>query len=160
MENPMSELDFPETADRFIAYFDIMGFKDRVYREGHEEVQKMMDTVAEAVQYINKMKGIKENDGVICEKNPPIKAVTFSDSILFVAEGGSAKNMNLLLLISRVFLRLMFENRIPIKGALSYGRFTANFEKSQFFGRPLVDAYRLAEETYFYGATLHHRFEE
>ena len=54
----------------------------------------------------------------------------------------------------------MLTNAIPLKGAIAYGLFTADFQKSSFFGRPLVDAYELAKEIFFYGAILHNSFEQ
>ncbi|NOU35546.1 MAG: hypothetical protein HOO88_02035 [Kiritimatiellaceae bacterium] len=144
-------MDIPETAERFVAFFDIMGFKDLVYRNDHKEVQKIMARVCKTVASLEKFRG-----DVLKNIAPPIM---FSDSIIFVSHGNTPEDADDLLLTATYLLCEMLVARVPIKGALAYGLFTADFEKSSFFGRPLVDACLLAEEMHFYGAILHHSVE-
>ncbi|MEZ4922165.1 MAG: hypothetical protein R2780_03250 [Crocinitomicaceae bacterium] len=50
-----------------------------------------------------------------------------------------------------IFQEAAIQRGAPTKGAISYGRFTADFEKSIFYGQPLIDAYLLQDELYYYG---------
>lgn len=49
---------------------------------------------------------------------------------------------------------------IPYKGAMSIGMMTCDIDKSIYFGQPLIDAYYLQEELYFYGVVLHGSVEK
>lgn len=159
-----TETSFPETTERFIAYFDIMGFKDMVYRSDHSEVLKIMNFVSTFVAVIKDLENESlkkdERDRTGDYENKVVLPVLFSDSVLFVSESNSISDVFKIISSASFFMQKMFMKQIPVKGALAYGTFTANFNTSKFFGRPLVDAYLLAEETYFYGALLHHSFDK
>lgn len=144
-------MDEPEATKRFVAYFDIMGFKDLTYRYNHSAVKEIMDRVCKAVENLKEFR-----DDVLKKIAPPIM---FSDSIIFVSHGDTQEDADDLIITATYFLCEMLVARVPIKGALAYGVFTADFNKSSFFGRPLVDACLLAEEMHFYGAVLHHSVE-
>lgn len=47
------------TCERFVAYLDIMGFKDRVYRESHEDVRKMLESLRSAIDVIEYMANLE-----------------------------------------------------------------------------------------------------
>ena len=155
--------DFPQRTSRYIAYFDVMVFKDFVYRSDHDDVEKLMEPIANIVDSIKNLETETLNiDTEEIQHDIEVGVcmpVLFSDSVLFVARGGSEHDLKKILFVSSVFLMRMFVLGIPVKGAVGYGEFTADLSKSMFFGRPLVDAYLLAEEAHFYGAILHHDVE-
>jgi hypothetical protein len=86
--------------------------------------------------------------------------VIFSDSILFVSEDDSRASALQILFESAFLLYYSFSEGIPLKGALAYGKQTADFGRSLHFGRPLIDAYELQDELYMYGVVLHHSMEK
>ena len=47
----------------------------------------------------------------------------------------------------------------PIKGVLAQGQFTFDEENELYFGLPLVEAYQLHDEIYYYGVVVHHSAE-
>jgi hypothetical protein len=155
---------FPETANRFIAYFDIMGFKDLIYRTDHSTVSDLMRRMSDAVAMLKQWEDghLKKNTRGRKKETEKgiVLPVLFSDSVLFVSRADTVFDARKTVFVTSVFLRNVFSHSIPVKGALAYGMFTADFATSKFFGRPLVDAYLLAEETDFYGAVLHHSFEK
>ncbi|MBI5875644.1 MAG: hypothetical protein HZB81_07370 [Deltaproteobacteria bacterium] len=159
----MDNKDFPITAERFIAYFDIMGFKDLVYRSDHKEVSKVMDIVCGCTKFIeSKERDILTKPKAISEsvhEKSIVLPVVFSDSILFISKSGSEYDAYKIIHIASFFLYGLLGENVPVKGALSYGTFTADFKKSSFFGRPLIDAFSLASEVHFYGAVLHNTFD-
>ena len=155
--------EFEPTCERFIAYFDLMGFKDFVYRHSHGEVKKTIDFVCKIVKTIDSV-GLEALNGKT-NKAPnslsevAVRAVVFSDSVIFISNGDTIHDAREIIFVSKYFLCKLFDKSIPVKGALAYGTFTADFEKSSFFGRPLIDAFLLAGEAHFYGAVLHNTFE-
>ncbi|MES3008847.1 MAG: hypothetical protein V4751_13860 [Pseudomonadota bacterium] len=154
----------PVTKKRFIAYFDIMGFKDFIYRNSHRKVSKIMDEIAKVVS------DIKDYESEILKtpieernqkglKGKVVLPVIFSDSIIFISESDTRYDLHKILLVSSFFLGNSIGRSIPVKGAISHGLFTADFEKSKFFGQPLIDAFLLAEEAQFYGVIVHNTVE-
>lgn len=159
----MVEEKFPRTCERFIAYFDIMGFRDFIYRNSHEQVEKTMDVVSDIVNEI------KETEEVFLSKTDKaereiekaiIMPVIFSDTVIMITGSNTIHDMRKAIYASSFLLSAMLGENVPVKGALSHGVITADFKKSIYFGKPLIDAYLLSEETFFYGATLHHSFEK
>jgi hypothetical protein len=150
--------EFKEPArERFVALFDIMGFKDMVYRNGHDYVAGKMEKLQKQVASIESLGAAAITSG----EDPELRIlpVFFSDSILLVSEDDSEGCALGVVIASLTLLKKALVAEIPIKGAIAYGRQTADFKKSLHFGRPLVDAYLLAEGLQFYGAVLHHTME-
>ncbi len=133
-----------------------------ILRNSHTDVLNMMNKFTFPIRAIdnlanNKLKGkFTENDYT----NTLIKSVIFSDSVMLISNDESEESiMNMLLFINLIFtLSLMIG--VPIKGAVAHGRLTADFKKSLYFGKPLIDAYELQTEIKIYGAVLHHSAEK
>ena len=156
-----------DTDKRFMAYFDIMGFKDYVYRHSHDELNERMSKVSTVVRGVEELEWIVEK----LEKTDPqkerlgflanyVRPVIFSDTILIVSEFGTIGDALKILNTASMVLNNLLLYNIPIKGSLSYGDISADFEKSLYYGKPLIDAYNLAEEVNYYGAVLHNSFEK
>ncbi len=155
---------FPITKKRFIAYFDIMGFKDFIYRNSHKKVSKIMDEIVKVVSEIKDYESellkspIDKRNKTFLE-GKVVLPVIFSDSIIFISESDTQYDLHKILLVSSFFLAQSICSSIPVKGAISHGLFTADFEKSKFFGQPLIDAFLLADEAQFYGVIVHNSVE-
>jgi hypothetical protein len=160
------------TCDRFVAFFDIMGFKDSVFRIEHEKILSTMEKMQESVHMIElmgkmalrhkKKKGDNSYDSRMMGHMFPkmkILPVFFSDSILLVSADDSEDSAEGILAVSSLLISQSLFNQIPIKGALAYGKQTSDFKKSLHFGKPLIDAYMLQSEMCMYGGVLHHTIE-
>lgn len=144
----MEENKWIETTDRFVAFFDIMGFKDMVARNAHEEVlEKMM--------IISRVK-----DSIQAHNNKIIKSVLFSDSFLLISNRNTDNDADQMMRNAVAFVGYCLSNNIPVKGCITHGKMTADFNKSIFFGQPLIDAFLLQEELQIYGCVLHHSFDK
>lgn len=84
-----------------------------------------------------------------------VRPVFFSDSVLIVSSDDSPASANKMLLACTWLLARCMAAGIPLKGALAMGRQTADFDRSLYFGRPLIDAYELQKELIAYGVILH-----
>jgi len=155
-------------AHRVVAYFDIMGFKDRIYRHGVEGVKDIMKSILDAASIVDESENslAKEAQNNNDSKGRLVMPVVFSDTILFISANNSLKATLRTILASAYFLKAALENQIPVKGALAYGEFVADFEDDsnktnlrELYGLPLIDAYNLSNEIYIYGAVLHHTIE-
>ena len=146
-------MNWKKTNNRFIAYFDIMGFKNRVQQSTHGETLALMEKFA---SYVKSMDSSKFEN---IKTDTTIRTTIFSDSIIIISNSNSIHTAANIMLHSAFLIRHALELGIPIRGCLSYGKFTADFEKSVFFGQPLIDSYLLEEELQMYSVVLHHSFE-
>jgi hypothetical protein len=150
------------TCDRFVVFMDIMGFRDMVYRNSHEEVMRMMYEFNRVIKSIDKTFGNKPS-----KKNPPmddedyklVKPVIFSDSVLLFSSDGTPSSLYNTITALQCLTADALVKGIPIKGAIAYGKQTADLKESLFFGKPLIDAWELQNDLFLYGVVLHHTVE-
>lgn len=135
-----------DTNDRFIAFLDIMGFKEMIIREGNKTILDKIEKIASRVQLM---------DGV-----GDIKTIIFSDSILVITPDNSYTSAYSICVITEDIFTTAFTEGVPIKGAIACGELTADLDKAIYFGRPLIDAYELQQELELYGVVLHHTAEK
>jgi hypothetical protein len=156
------------TCKRFVAFLDIMGFKDMVLREKHREIKNTLISFYPAIKIIKEMaekRMVNTSFFPIRRYNNSttrsvVFPVIFSDSILLVTNDNSERSAHKLLLYTSVILQRATINKIPLKGAIAYGEFTAVLGKSLYFGKPLIDAYELQNELQLYGVIMHHTMEK
>lgn len=150
------------TTERYVCFLDIMGFKDMVARHPHEIVLERMEIFLDVVKKWEKTGNDAKKDEVLSSifPNSEIRVATFSDSILLITKGNDTRDLTHLLLVIKLLISDCLKMPIPIKGAISKGLMTANFEKSLFFGKPLIQAYELQEELNYYGVIADRYVEE
>ena len=156
MEDALLKRKWDETCERSIAFFDIMGFKNFVYENEHSDVHSLMikiDSIIKAVH--GKIFTSNEHKELVS-----VRTAFFSDSIIIVSNSSSIESLNFFLLVCSWVNAVCIRDGIPIKGAISHGLFTADFQKSLFFGKPLIEAYQLQENLHIYGCVLSHSIEK
>ena len=146
---------------RFVAFFDILGFKDMVTRFKHKEIRKKLEllklTAQQLENYEWKEFAIIET-GLIINKYQT-RSITFSDSILFFSNGDTIEDFLKIVIDSWLLLEDAINNNIVIRGAISFGEITVDFKKSLFFGQPIIDAHLLHEDLNMLGIILDHNAE-
>jgi len=144
--------NWKKKSKRFVLFFDIMGFKDMVARNSHGFVEKKLKTLTEHLERIPKE--IKFPN-IKIERNQT-KPISFSDSILIFSRGNQKRDIDKILMDAHRIQLISLRNQIPIKGAISYGDITVDFEKSIFFGQPIIDAFLLHEELQILSVVIDH----
>lgn len=140
------------TAERFVGFIDIMGFKDMVGRNSHEAIYKMMRNVSNAMSINQDVFAFDyENEG----ENMNLIMMTYSDSIMIYSRNSDKNCLESFIAAVGGLSEDLFEDEIPHRGAIAFGTMTLDFERSIFFGQPLIDAYLLSEELNFYGIVVH-----
>lgn len=155
-------MNWNDTCNRFVAFFDIMGFKENVRRNSHHKIlskMRKLTTIIEPIEYEFKRSYYKNSTQKKSVIAPPIKPVVFSDSVLFISSGDTEDDIIEMIINAGWLMGSCFEKKIPIKGAISFGKFTADFEHSIYFGQPLIDAYELQNELLLYGCIVDHTIE-
>ena len=139
------------TSDRFVAFLDIMGFKDRVARNGHKDILQELEVFQSNIsQYVS------------YHRESNIQLALFSDSILIYSKDDTLTSLHALADITShiMMYAIQQENPIPLKGAIAAGRMTCNQTKQLYFGQALIDAYLLEENVKYYGVLVHHSAEK
>lgn len=144
------------TTSRYVCFIDIMGFKDLVARQSHAKVFNLMSRLSDAKELLH---SVLNNDSKSKSKNL-LYTTTFSDSIIiFSKDNSDDSEIAMMISMSYLFEKAM-SNGIPLKGALSFGRMSVDKEKQIFFGQPLIDAYLLQEDLFYYGIVIHNSAEQ
>lgn len=120
-----------KTENRFIAFFDILGFKELVMRSSHAEVLLKLEGLK---QQIYKLEN-KTELSIFGKRNFEVgqtKSVTFSDSIIVFSNSDSLQDAIKILYDAYFILKYAFESRIAIKGAISYGAVTVDLQITYF----------------------------
>jgi hypothetical protein len=141
----MIDSTWQPTTQRFVAFFDILGFKDLVTKKSHTEILeklKILKNVIEELKVPEKLPSLK---GLNISADQT-QAVTFSDSIIFFSKGDTFWDALKIFFDSYRILRKAIENQIAIKGCISFGEVTVDFTNSLFFGQPIIDAFLLHED--------------
>src|SRR5438045_8872602 len=73
-------------------------------------------------------------------------SITFSNLIIFFCKYDTHNDAVKIIFDAYRILQEALKNDIAIKGSISFGEITVDFEKSLFFGQPIIDAYLLHEE--------------
>lgn len=151
--NEVSKKDeWPITSNRYVGFIDIMGFKDMVATLPHNDIYEMM-------KRMNRNKKIVE--GVSWTDTAPnmVRTTTYSDSIMLYSKDDSFDSLRTIVNALSSLAHYLFIEKIPHKGSLAFGLMTLDLENSIFFGQPLIDAFLLQEQLYFYGIILHSTVE-
>lgn len=139
------------TRNRFVAFLDIMGFKDRVARNDHDEILKELEIFQSNIsQYVS------------YHSDANVQLALFSDSILIYSQDDSSDSLHALADITShiMMYAIQQEKPIPLKGAIAAGRMTCNQIKQLYFGQALIDAFLLEENIKYYGVLVHHSAEK
>jgi hypothetical protein len=148
------KIDENKPYDCFVAFLDIMGFKERLLRDGHEKVREKLELLLPAISTIEK---IAKH---LSKKTATVKPVVFSDSIILISSDITSDAFIWMIIFVQLMLSNAFLNDIPMKGAIAYGKMTTDEKHSLYFGQPLIDAFELQNELKLYGVVLHHTFEK
>lgn len=148
--------NWEDDCNRFVGFIDIMGFKDLVARRPHNEIKHLLLQMNQTRSILLKMLGIRDSDG---KKENRVKSFSFSDSVVFVTKSDSPTDLVNLGAAMCICQEATIQSGVPTKGAISHGKLTADFERSIFFGQPLIDAYLLQDQLFYYGVIVDNNAE-
>ncbi len=141
--------DWKPTNSRFVAFLDLLGFKDMVAKNTHEGILEKFRSLSAFAQ-VHKRDFQAHN----------VFATIFSDSIIIFSKDDSNEAAGDFIFFVRHLICRAIELRLGIKGGLAFGELTVDPLNQLYFGQPLIDAYQLEEELQCYGAVLHSTAEE
>lgn len=147
-QNSANESSTLLTANRYVGFIDIMGFKDLVARNTSSFIyDKLLQSVGRIRESAEAIKKLFVDDY--------LNIHTFSDSIIIFSKQDSVLETRQIIIYMSYVIQELFKANLPAKGALAYGELTIDQENQIFFGQPLIDAYQLQEKLKFYGLVIH-----
>lgn len=146
---------------RFVAFFDILGFKDMVLKQGHADVLKKLEKLKSTTEQLEGNIWSKEITNLlkISFSEDQTRSITFSDSLIIFSKDDTIEDCMKMMFQSYFVIQNALYNSIPIKGAISFGEVYVDFEKSLFFGQPIIDAFLLHEDLHMLDIVLDHNAE-
>ncbi len=168
------------TKERFIAYFDILGFKDRVKTNSHEkiygELYRLKQFIVHWEQYFKNTRRFEKvmnetaksqikKEGTKVKVSIKVKTVSFehilfSDSIVIISDNIGVLDSFTITHLSRMIIQYCLVNSLPIKGCIAKGEVSYNKKEQIIFGQAFIDAYQLTEEMKFMGVILDKSMDE
>lgn len=131
------------TRNRFVAYFDIMGFKSMLRKYSIDEIYGQFKDLLDGIQ--NKLKTHKL-----------LAYSAFSDLIVVITEDDSDKSFTQLADAALMLMQdTFFHYKWGMSGCIARGEVTYDKERNIFIGQPIVDAYLISEDIDFYGVVIH-----
>ena len=137
----------------YVAFLDILGFKDYVLRHNIDDVYKRL-------QILNGFRPEDDISDYDSEEGKRIKFTIFSDSIFIFSKDDTFLNLRYFLTYVKRVMRMALRAEIPLKGAVAYGDIVVNEDQNLFCGQPIIDAYLLEEDLQYMGVVFHHTFED
>lgn len=133
--------------NRYIAYFDVLGYKEVVENLKLEDIKNMMNKLYIFLEMTVKSVGI-------CDDVNDIDYIIFSDSIIIYSDNISENSFKKIVSISTALLYISLRQSRPLRCAISHGEFYIDKERNIFFGKALVDAYLIESKQKWSGACI------
>jgi len=150
--------DWNITNKRFVCFFDILGFKDRVMRESHSDIYRDLADIQVNEDVLSEVLDKEAIHNLFGDFG--IHVVKFSDSIVLFSKNDTIENFIIFLISARFLFCSFLKKNFLIKGGMAYGNISLDREKQLYFGQPIIDAYLLEEEVNYIGVVAHNSIEE
>jgi hypothetical protein len=140
------------TESRFVAFLDLLGFKDKVMRMTHQQIYEELGKISRLKVLVEQNLTIK---GKETYKNCDVYVVSFSDSIVVFSKDDSFANFEYFLIALRAIFSNSIREKIALKGGFAHGIVSLNKTDQIYFGQPIIDAYLIEEDVNYLGVVAH-----
>ena len=144
----------------YIAFFDILGFKDLVNNNSHDYLKKLYfnDFDFSISASLNDVKA-----SIIGPIERAINSMTISDSIIFWTNNDSLESFYVIFTVASTLMITSLSMGLPLRGAITNGKLSMSHGfydynqssiKSSLIGKPLVNAYELEKQQKWSGCII------
>lgn len=155
-ETKFKKTNWKTTDNRFVAFLDLLGFKDKVMRKTHNQIYDELSKISASKKKIEEISAITEK-GYFADAD--IYIVSFSDSIVLFSKNDSYANFEYFLITLRYLFSDAIVNNIAIKGGIAHGEISLNKSEQIYFGQPIIDAYFIEEDVNYLGVVCHNSID-
>lgn len=158
MNTRVKKTDWVTTTNRFVAFFDILGFKDLVMRNTHKNIYEILYKIAEERHRLENMNN--EHDfNLVDFMDTDVYIVNFSDSIIIFSKNDDINNFNYFNFIVTYLFSYIIDLGLPLKAGVAHGEISVNKQTQIYFGQPIIDAYLIEEDVNYLGIVAHHSLD-
>lgn len=129
--------------NRWFAYFDLLGFKNKVLKHEIGHVLPLYEQVLENI-----------TNSAVESETKGISYSWFSDTFIVFSRGSTKEEFLMIEQIARDFFGKLIIQGIPVRGSLTYGELYSQKQKNTFLGKALIDAYEYGERQQWIGFIL------
>lgn len=157
----------PNSEVKYIAFLDILGFKDLVAKNGHAELVRKFNLILVTLELsLSQGKYVLSTSGdkaVADLNNARINCLTISDSVILWTDDSSMKSFVDLIVVLFQFMQGAFASGFPLRGALSVGELailrgelsqSKIISRQTLLGQGLVSAYELESQQDWAGCII------
>jgi hypothetical protein len=153
--NASNETFSKDYTECYLAFLDILGFKNIALAHSHEHLKSVYQRFCEAIEHgLSNGKYVLSDAGETKYIGPDVRqtavnSLLVSDSILIWTDNNSAESFSNIVKAVRSLLAFSIIDGIPLRGAISIGSFTSvlnqwpsqthNFQHS-LFGKAIIEA--------------------
>ncbi len=153
--NNISQTNWKTSDERFVAFLDILGFKDMIMRFEHDHIYKTLNSLSSLRNTIEQW-GAPADD---ISSESLIYTASFSDSIIIFSKNNDFDTFKIFTSNVAYLFSKAIESGIALKGAIAYGQISINKSNQIYFGQPIIDAYLLEEEVNYLGLVAHNSID-
>lgn len=158
MKTVRKKTNWETTNNRFVAFFDILGFKELVMRNSHKNIYETLYKIAQERHKLENMSN--EHDFDLEDFiDSDIYIVNFSDSIIIFSKNDDINNFNYFNFIVTYLFSYIIDLGLPVKAGIAHGEISVNKEAQIYFGQPIIDAYLIEEDVNYLGIVAHHSID-
>jgi len=146
--------------ERFVAFFDILGFGSWVESMGSKKVFTYVRGFLNLMVRASLPGSIVHQDMSVDLKKSDIGYINFSDSIIFYSRDDSYKCLKTMLKVCGEFMNVVIcgPSRM-LRGAITHGEFYVDPKANAYVGKALIDAFHLERNQTWLGLSLHESLE-
>ncbi len=146
-----SEMNNKHDQSRYVAHFDMLGFKTAIDRNLDEAWGALCDLRSCMDKILRMAIGDISSNQVIADR---IRAYIFSDSILIFTLSNLPEDLKAILVLTSHLFSKSLASCVPLRGGISSGEFLFNTDLHLFCGKPFVQAYKIAERAQWAGIVV------
>jgi hypothetical protein len=153
--------------NKFIAYFDLLGFEEFIAKNSIDDQKTALGVVFHTIECsLSGGKVLNTDIGVVADiSNAQINCLNFSDTIVFWTNDESTYSLINLLKVVHDFNSKMILYVFPIRGAVTFGEiFHTNYREASnqntlynvnsVYGKGIIEAYRKSEMQNWAGTVI------
>lgn len=157
-EKKNQKTNWKTTDNRFVAFIDILGFKDLISKNSHSEIYDQLNKISKTKKFLEKI----NNDEKLSTDylDAEIYIVSFSDSIVLFSKNESIENFYYFLSAVRWLFARTIVAGIPLKGGIAFGEVSLNKAEQIYFGQAIIDAYFMEEDVNYMGVVANYSIDK
>lgn len=135
-----------ESHDAWISHFDILGFKSLIEKEDQSlELELLKSKITEVISKL---------DAEIEKHDACIDYQFYADTFIIISKNDRINDYPSLIRVSKNFINACIYNRIPIRGAISFGDVQLGHQKKIIIGKAFLEAHVYGEDQNWIGLIL------